>query len=235
MKNTTIAAGIAGAAAAGGIAVAAARRTGDQTAEHEVNDGLRRHLSDMVTLLNEVHTTVRRQLDSDLFDAAPDARTTVEDLERLLDAHLMTLDGELEVIGGALRPGLMAAAGNIAGTAGAFVGRFRTEPASRAIRDDFVAASLVSVSYAMLQSSATEYGGHTLADTLGLCIDQLAPLVDQLRERAPETVRAEITARREAREADDAGPGAHSASTNGAGPHGDDAVTFADMQPGEAS
>lgn len=231
MKNTKIAAGIAGAAAAGGIAVAAARRTGDtHSTDSSANDALRRHLSDMVALVTEVHSTVRRQLDGDLFDAVPEARTTVEDLERLLDAHLMTLDGELEVIGGAVRPGLIAAVGSIAGAAGALAGRFRTEPASRAIRDDFVAASLVSISYAMLRSAATEHGGHTLSDTLRLCIDQLAPLVDQLRERAPEAVRAEIAAYRDAHEMD-----IGMASPNGASPHDGDTMTFADMQPGEAS
>ncbi|MGE5596617.1 MAG: hypothetical protein ACM3S1_11360 [Hyphomicrobiales bacterium] len=194
MNTKAVIAGVAGTAAASAIAVTTMRRgsSTDGTGAEQRMSELRRHLSDMIALDTEVLNAVRRQLKSSQLDSYPEALAIAEEIERTLESHLEKLDEELEAMGGASQSALKSVAAGAIGMTALVIDRLRTEPVSRMIRDDYVALSLVAISYSMLHTTALSMGAQTLADAAQLCLEQTTPLVVRISDEMPRIVALEL-------------------------------------------
>jgi len=193
MKTRTVIAGIAGTAAAGAIAARAMRSGAEEEtgAEQRMNQ-LRRHLIDMIAFDNHVLGAVRRQLGNRHVEGMAEAREILEEVERSLEAQVVRLNEELDALGGDGGSPLKAAVTGITGAITGIADRFRSEPVSRMLRDDYVALSAAAISYSMLHTTALTLGSQTLADAAQLCMEQTTPLVVRISDAIPRIVTMEL-------------------------------------------
>lgn len=195
MKTKTILAGIAGTGAASAVAYRIIRPRGNGHADEARAAELKRHLSDMIALDRELLTAIRRQLQGPELESFDSARMTLEETERALERHIADLDAEQEALGGAQGGGVKNIAASMAGAAASVVDRLRTEPVSRMLRDDYVALSLVDISYWMLRSTALAMDNERLADRAEACANEIRPLFERLGEAVPQAAMQEVIQR----------------------------------------
>lgn len=192
MKTRTVIAGIAGTAAAGAVAARMMRSETDETGAEQRMSYLRRNLIDVIALDNHVLGAVRRQLRDKHVEGMAEAREILEEIERVLEGHVIRLNEELDALGGGGPSGFRAMMGGLTGAIAGMADRFRSEPVSRMLRDDYIALSAVSISYSMLQTTALTLGSQTLADAAQLCMEQTTPLVVRISDAMPRIVTMEL-------------------------------------------
>ncbi|HTG31784.1 MAG TPA: hypothetical protein VLB76_02545 [Thermoanaerobaculia bacterium] len=157
-------------------------------------EALRPYLADMSAVEKHILEAVERQRDDDDIKQFPEALQLVGRIESTLKSHLQTLDRQLEGYSGGGAAGAVKEA--VTGVLGAIAGvydKVRKDTASRALRDDYTALSLASVSYGMLHTTALGLSQGTVAELAKSNLEEINSLIMELGLSIPRVVLKELS------------------------------------------
>jgi ferritin-like metal-binding protein YciE len=157
-------------------------------------EALRPYVADMVAVEKHILEAVERQRNDDDIKQFPDALQLVGRLESTLKTHVQTLDSQLEGFSGGGAAGAVKQA--VTGVLGAIAGvydKVRKDTASRALRDDYTALSLASVSYGMLHTTALGLSQGTVAELAKKHLEEINSLIMDLGLTLPRIVLKELS------------------------------------------
>jgi hypothetical protein len=155
---------------------------------------IRPYVADMAAVERHILEALERQHKDDTFKDFPNALGFVDRLATLLKTHVESLETHL----GSLPGGSVAATvketvtGVLGGLAGVY-DKVRKDKVSRALRDDYTALSLATVSYTMLHSTGLGLHQGTTADIALRHLKELAPFVMELNQIIPQVVLKELS------------------------------------------
>jgi ferritin-like metal-binding protein YciE len=156
-------------------------------------EALRPYVADMVAVEKHILEAVERQRNDDDIKQVPDALQLVGRLETTLKGHVQTLNNQLQSYAGGGAAGAVKEA--LTGVLGAIAGvydKVRTDTASRALRDDYTALSLASVSYGMLHATALGLSQGTVAELAKNHLEEINALIMDLGLTLPRVVLKEL-------------------------------------------
>ncbi len=156
-------------------------------------EALRPYLADMLAVEKHILEAVERQRNDDDIKQFPDALQLVGRLETTLKGHVQTLDGQLQAYPGGGAAGAVKEA--LTGVLGAIAGvydKVRKDTASRALRDDYTALSLASVSYGMLHATALGLSQGSVAALAKSNLEEINALIMELGLAIPRVVLKEL-------------------------------------------
>jgi hypothetical protein len=157
-------------------------------------EALRPYLADMVAVEKHILEAVERQRNDDDIKQFPDALQLVGRVENVLKSHVQSLESQLEGYSGGGAAGAVKQA--VTGVLGAIAGvydKVRKDTASRALRDDYTALSLASVSYGMLHATALGLSQGTVAETAKSHLVEINSLIMALGLALPRIVLKELS------------------------------------------
>ena len=155
---------------------------------------IRPYVADMAAVEKHILEALERQHKDDTFKDFPNALGFVDRLASLLKTHVESLETHIASLPG----GSVAAAvketvtGVLGGLAGVY-DKVRKDKVSRALRDDYTALSLATVSYTMLHSTGLGLHQGTTADIALRHLKDLAPFVMELNQIIPQVVLKELS------------------------------------------
>jgi ferritin-like metal-binding protein YciE len=155
---------------------------------------LRPYIADMLAVEKHIVEALERQQKDDDIKQFPNAAQLIERTLGLLRGHVRTLDAHLESYQGGSAAGAVKEA--VTGVLGAIAGMYdkiRKDTASRALRDDYTALSLATVSYTMLHTTALGLRQGATADIALRHLQDLTPLIMELSEVVPTIVLKELS------------------------------------------
>jgi hypothetical protein len=159
----------------------------------KTNDLVAGYVRDMIAVENEMHAAFRRQKRDERLKIHAESLRIVESIEDTIDRHLGALRAQLTDLGGD-ESALKTALGSLLGAAAGFYDRMRSdEPASRMLRDDYVALSTAIVCYEMLHATAMAAGKPAVADLALAHLRDFTPLVMAITEAIPHLVVEELS------------------------------------------
>jgi hypothetical protein len=168
------------------------------------NQTLTTYASDMHALVTHGLAAVGRQLEN-LKDKSlrhPEAYSTLEEIQRTLQAQATMLDARVTGLGGSTAQPVKDAVSAVAGYVAGLINAVREEEASKSIRDDYTFLAHTSIGYLMLHATAAALSDPetaALADAcyrdaarLAMHIDRIMPtlVLQELREDGLATVDA---------------------------------------------
>jgi ferritin-like metal-binding protein YciE len=157
-------------------------------------EALRPYLADMVAVEKHILEAVERQRDDDDIKQFPEALQLVGRIESTLKSHVQSLDSQLAGYPGGGAAGAVKQA--VTGVVGAIAGvydKVRKDTASRALRDDYTALSLASVSYGMLHTTALGLSQGTVAELAKNNMEEINSLIMALGLAIPRVVLKELS------------------------------------------
>lgn len=155
---------------------------------------IRPYVADMAAVERHILEALERQHKDDAFKDFPNALGLVDRLSTLLKTHVEALETHL----GSFPGGGVAAAvketvtGVLGGLAGVY-DKVRKDKVSRALRDDYTALALATVSYTMLHSTALGLHQGTTADVALRHLQELTPFVMEINQVIPQVVLKELS------------------------------------------
>jgi ferritin-like metal-binding protein YciE len=156
-------------------------------------EALRPYVADMVAVEKHILEAVERQRNDDDIKQFPDALQLVGRLESTLKSHVQALDSQLQGFSGGGAAGAVKQA--VTGVLGAIAGvydKVRKDTASRALRDDYTALSLASISYGMLHATALGLAQGTVAELAKKHLEEVNSLIMELGLLMPRIVLKEL-------------------------------------------
>jgi hypothetical protein len=156
-------------------------------------EALRPYIADMVAVEKHILEAVERQRNDDDIKQFPDALRLVGRIESTLKSHVQALDSQLQSYPGGAAAGAVKQA--VTGVLGAIAGvydKVRKDTASRALRDDYTALSLASVSYGMLHTTALGLTQGTVAELSRHHLEEINSLIMELGLALPPIVLKEL-------------------------------------------
>ncbi len=156
-------------------------------------EALRPYVADMVAVEKHILEAVERQRNDDDVKQFPDALRLVGKIESTLNSHVQALDGQLQGYSGGGAAGAVKQA--VTGVLGAIAGvydKVRKDTASRALRDDYTALSLASISYGMLHATALGLTQTTVAELSRRHLEEINSLIMELGLALPRIVLKEL-------------------------------------------
>lgn len=156
-------------------------------------EALRPYVADMVAVEKHILEAVERQRNDDDIKELPDALRLVTRTESMLKNHVETLNRHLEGYPGGGAAGAVKQA--VTGVLGAIAGvydKVRKDTASRALRDDYTALSLASVSYGMLHATALGLSQGTVAELAKSHLEEINSLIMEIGLALPRIVLKEL-------------------------------------------
>jgi ferritin-like metal-binding protein YciE len=157
-------------------------------------EALRPYVADMVAVEKHILEAVERQRNDDDVKQFPDALQLVGRVESTLKSHVQALDSQLQGYPGGGAAGAVKQA--VTGVLGAIAGvydKVRKDTASRALRDDYTALSLASVSYGMLHTTALGLSQATTAELAKSHLEEINSLIMDLGLLMPRIVLKELS------------------------------------------
>ena len=157
-------------------------------------EALRPYLADMAAVEKHIVEAVERQRDDDDIKQFPEALQLVGRIETTLKSHVESLNSQLEAYPGGSTAGAVKQA--VTGVLGAIAGLYdkvRKDTASRALRDDYTALSLASVSYGMLHTTALGLSQGTVAELAKNNMEEINSLIMELGLAMPRVVLKELS------------------------------------------
>lgn len=156
-------------------------------------EALQTYVADMVAVEKHILEAVERQRNDDDIKQFPEALQLVGRLETTLKSHVEALNrqlpGESGGAGGAVKQAVTGMLGAIAG----LYDKVRKDTASRALRDDYTALSLASVSYGMLHTTALGLSQATVAELAKTHLEEINGLIMDLGLALPKVVLKELS------------------------------------------
>jgi ferritin-like metal-binding protein YciE len=156
-------------------------------------EALRPYVADMLAVEKHILEAVERQRNDDDIKQFPEALQLVGRLETTLKGHVQTLEGQLQAYAGGGAAGAVKEA--LTGVLGAIAGvydKVRKDKASRALRDDYTALSLASVSYGMLHATALGLSQGSVAALAKSNLEEINSLIMELGLAIPRVVLKEL-------------------------------------------
>jgi ferritin-like metal-binding protein YciE len=156
-------------------------------------EALRPYVADMLAVEKHILEAVERQRNDDDIKQFPEALQLVGRLETTLKGHVQTLEGQLQAYAGGGAAGAVKEA--LTGVLGAIAGvydKVRKDTASRALRDDYTALSLASVSYGMLHATALGLSQGSVAALAKSNLEEINSLIMELGLAIPRVVLKEL-------------------------------------------
>jgi len=156
-------------------------------------EALRPYVADMVAVEKHILEAVERQRNDDDVKELPDALRLVGRIESVLNTHVQSLDSHLQGYEGGGAAGALKQA--VTGVLGAIAGvydKVRKDTASRALRDDYTALSLASVSYGMLHATALGLSQGTVAELAKSHLEEINSLIMEIGLALPRIVLKEL-------------------------------------------
>jgi hypothetical protein len=156
-------------------------------------EALRPYVADMVAVEKHILEAVERQRNDDDIKELPDALRLVGRIESVLNTHVQSLDSHLQGYEGGGAAGALKQA--VTGVLGAIAGvydKVRKDTASRALRDDYTALSLASVSYGMLHATALGLSQGTVAELAKSHLEEINSLIMEIGLAMPRIVLKEL-------------------------------------------
>jgi hypothetical protein len=157
-------------------------------------EALRPYLADMVAVEKHILEAVERQRDDDDIKQFPDALQIIGRIESVLQSHVQSLESHLQGYSGGGAAGAVKEA--VTGVLGAIAGvydKIRKDPASRALRDDYTALSLASISNGMLHTTALGLSQGTVAEIAKRHLEEINSLIMELGLIVPRIVLKELS------------------------------------------
>jgi hypothetical protein len=157
-------------------------------------EALRPYIADMVAVEKHILEAVERQRDDDDIKQFPDAIQLVGRMEATLKRHVEALESHIANYpgGGAASTVKQAVTGVLGAIAGLY-DKVRKDTASRALRDDYTALSLASVSYGMLHTTALGLSQGTAADLAMRHLEEINSIIMDLGLSIPRVVLKELS------------------------------------------
>ena len=157
-------------------------------------EALRPYIADMLAVDKHILEAVERQQKDDDIRQFPNALNLIDRLDDVLRRHVQTLETHLEGFPGGGAAGAVKSA--VTGALGALAGvydKVRKDTASRALRDDYTALSLATISYTMLHTTALGLRQGATAEIALRHLKNLTPLIMELAEVVPPVVAKELS------------------------------------------
>jgi hypothetical protein len=148
----------------------------------------------MLAVEKHIVEALERQQKDDDIKQFPNAAQLVNRSLETLRGHVQTLESHLQGFDGGGTAG--AVKGAVTGVLGAIAGvydKIRKDTASRALRDDYTALSLATISYTMLHATALGLRQGATADLALRHLQDLTPLIMELSEIIPTIVLKELS------------------------------------------
>jgi ferritin-like metal-binding protein YciE len=156
-------------------------------------EALRPYVADMVAVEKHILEAVERQRNDDDIKELADALRLVGRIETTLKSHVQSLEGHLQgYTGGGAAGALKQAVTGVLGAIAGVYDKVRKDTASRALRDDYTALSLASVSYGMLHTTALGLSQGTLAELAKSHLEEINSLIMELGLALPRIVLKEL-------------------------------------------
>jgi hypothetical protein len=157
-------------------------------------EALRPYIADMVAVEKHILEAVERQRDDDDIKQFPDALRLVGRIESTLKSHVLALESQLQSYpgGGAAGAAVKQAVTGVLGAIAGVYDKVRKDTASRALRDDYTALSLASVSYGMLHATALGLTQSTVAELTRHHLEEINSLIMELGLALPPIVLKEL-------------------------------------------
>lgn len=122
------------------------------------------------------------------FSDYPDAGALVERVYALCDKHITDLKAALQDLGGHEAGAVKSTVTNIEGWFASAIDMMRKTKVAKALRDDYTALSLCTVSYGMLLATANAYGAPAIASLAQRHLREYAQAVMQISDAMPQIV-----------------------------------------------
>ncbi len=153
---------------------------------HELHDDV----SDMLALERRMRESIAAQTKMDA--ASPEAQRIIARLEIMTDVHIEVLEKQLAQLGGSSGSAAKSMISAFLGAGAAALGTLRSQKLSQALRDDYAALSLASISYTMLYTVALGYGDGSTAALARSHLSDTASIVTELSRVMPSVVLQEL-------------------------------------------
>jgi ferritin-like metal-binding protein YciE len=157
-------------------------------------EALRPYLADMAAVEKHILEAVERQHTDDDIKQFAEAHQLLHRIVGTLKNHVQTLETHLEGYAGGGVAGTVKEA--VTGVLGAIAGvydKVRKDTASRALRDDYTALSLASISYGMLHTTALGLSQGTVAEAARHHLEEINGLIMDLGLAIPRVVLKELS------------------------------------------
>jgi len=156
-------------------------------------EALRPYVADMVAVEKHILEAVERQRNDDDIKELPDALRLVGRVESVLNNHVQSLNSHLQgYTGGGAAGALKQAVTGVLGAIAGVYDKVRKDTASRALRDDYTALSLASVSYGMLHATALGLSQGTVAELAKSHLEEINSLIMEINLTLPRIVLKEL-------------------------------------------
>lgn len=157
-------------------------------------DALRPYIADMAAVEKHILEALERQHKDDDIRQFPNAHQWLDRLIGVLRQHVNALEDHLESFpgGGAAHTVKEAVTGVLGAIAGVY-DKVRKDTASRALRDDYTALSLATISYTMLHTTALGLRQGATAELALRQLKDLTPLLVELSQILPHIVLRELS------------------------------------------
>jgi hypothetical protein len=157
-------------------------------------EALRPYIADMAALDKHIVEALERQQADNDIKQFPNAVQLIDKALAVLRGNVKALESQLEGTTGGSAAGAVKEA--VTGVLGAIAGLYdkvRKDTASRALRDDYTALSLASISYTMLHTTALGLRQGAVAEIALRHLQSLTPLIMELSQIIPTIVLKELS------------------------------------------
>jgi ferritin-like metal-binding protein YciE len=163
----------------------------ETTTSHE-SHSLQTYVSDMLALERHIGEPLDQQ--SALPDATryPEAARIIEDVRSRATSHIGALERCLDELGGHAADPVKSAWSGLLGIGAKAVNAARKTKISKALRDDYAALALASVSYEMLYATAVGLGETSVAELARRHLTDYARSVMEIGRSIPSVVLQEL-------------------------------------------
>lgn len=155
---------------------------GDQ--EHS----LATYVSDMLALEEHIRIPLTAQAEDKDFAQYFNAATLVARISALCELHIETLKSSLESLGGHELSATKTVVTNIEGWFAGAIDKIRKTKVAKALRDDYTALALCSVSYSMLLSTANAFGDARVSELAQRHLRDYAQAIMEIGDIMPDVV-----------------------------------------------
>lgn len=124
----------------------------------DIEHSLQTYVSDMLALEEHIRVPFETQLRDGDLPKYPSADALIRRLSDLSNTHIAAMKSALDALGGHEAHPVKSAVVNVEGWFASAIDKVRKTKIAKALRDDYTALSLCTVSYSMLLSTANAYG-----------------------------------------------------------------------------
>ena len=152
------------------------------------------YVSDMLALEEHIRIPFSAQNEDKDFAQYANAGPLVMRLSALCDTHVQALKSCLDTLGGHEASPAKTAVTNIEGWFASAIDKMRKTKVAKALRDDYTALALCTVSYSMLLATANAYGDSRVAQLAERHLTEYAQAVMEIGDAMPDIVVQDLRA-----------------------------------------